>query len=52
MNLHYDPLDQKWSLYHKGRFYLWKGDPFDRAAAEATAKRLIARAASPEHFFD
>ena len=41
MNLHYDPIDQRWSLRHNGKFYLWQGGPFDRAAAEAIALQII-----------
>ena len=43
MKLHYDPRDQKWSLYYGGKFYLWEGDPFDREGAEALARQIIAR---------
>jgi hypothetical protein len=41
--LRYDPFDQKWSFYHKGRHYLWEGDPFDLCEAERTARSITAR---------
>jgi hypothetical protein len=43
-NLHYDPIDQKWSLRISAtRWFLWEGDPFDRSAAEQIARSLIRR---------
>ncbi len=41
MDLHFDPIRQKWSLRFNGKFYIWEGDAFDRAAAEVIARQII-----------
>ena len=41
MDLDFDPIRQTWSLRFNGKYYTWKGEPFDRPAAEAMAMRII-----------